>query len=90
MYVLMHPPFTAFLLLTYPLDYQTIPQVDFQDLDKLKSEDIALIKQRGSLVIRNVVDDAEAAAWKTSLDEFVKANPGIKGMFALSPTFLRS
>ncbi|KAK1228853.1 hypothetical protein PQX77_008095 [Marasmius sp. AFHP31] len=57
-----------------------IPQVKFSELDKLSPEKIAEIKRIGTVVIRDVVEDAEAAKWKTSLEEFVKANPtGIDG-----------
>ena len=52
-----------------------IPQVDFADLDKLTEEDLARIRTRGSVVIKDVVDDAEATEWKNLLDEFVKKNP---------------
>ncbi|KAL0063218.1 hypothetical protein AAF712_009916 [Marasmius tenuissimus] len=52
-----------------------IPQVKFSELDKLSPEQIAEIKRKGTIIIRDIVEDAEAAKWKTSLEEFVKANP---------------
>ena len=33
------------------------------------------------MVIRDVVDDADAIAWKKSLDEFVSVNPDVEGGF---------
>jgi hypothetical protein len=59
---------------------QIVPQVKFADLDKLTDADLANIKRKGCVVIRDVVDDAEAAGWKTSLAEFAKANPEAPGM----------
>lgn len=44
-------------------------------MDKLTEEDLARIRTRGSVVIKDVVDDAEATEWKNLLDEFVKKNP---------------
>ncbi|KAJ8095975.1 hypothetical protein PM082_015196 [Marasmius tenuissimus] len=52
-----------------------IPQVKFSELDKLSPEQITEIKRKGTIIIRDIVEDAEAAKWKTSLEEFVKANP---------------
>lgn len=42
-------------------------------------EQLANIKRKGALVIRDVVDDAQATEWKASLDEFVKTNPSTDG-----------
>lgn len=58
---------------------QYIPQVNFADLNKLTEQDIEKIKRRGSVVIRDVVDDAQAIQWRKSLEEFVKANPDVEG-----------
>lgn len=54
---------------------QIIPQVNFADLHKLSEADIANIRRRGSLVIRDVVEDQEAVLWRSDLREYVKANP---------------
>lgn len=61
-------------------ELQIIPQVDFSELTQLTEEDKARIKRRGCVVIRNVVDDAEALQWKQDLVEFVRANPDVEGM----------
>lgn len=39
------------------------------------------IKRKGSIVIKNVVDDEEAKSWKASLEEFVKENPDVRGEY---------
>ncbi|KAF8896652.1 DUF1479-domain-containing protein [Infundibulicybe gibba] len=57
-----------------------IPQIDFKDLAHLDEDTIDKIKRRGTVVIRNVVDDSEALAWKTSLEDFIKANPDVDGI----------
>jgi adenosylmethionine-8-amino-7-oxononanoate aminotransferase len=60
--------------------------VSFADLNKLSEAQIADIKRKGTVVIKDVVDDDQARAWKTSLEEFVEANPHAEGLitFALS------
>ncbi|KAF9266403.1 DUF1479-domain-containing protein [Marasmius fiardii PR-910] len=53
-----------------------IPQVNFSELSALSEspEKIAEIKRKGSIVIKDIVDDVQAAGWKASLDQFVKEN----------------
>jgi len=48
-------------------------------LENLKPEQIEEIKHKGSIVIKDVVDDADARSWKVLLEEFVKANPDVDG-----------
>ncbi|KAJ7612542.1 hypothetical protein FB45DRAFT_914893 [Roridomyces roridus] len=57
-----------------------IPQVAFADLDTLTPQQIADIKRKGTVVVKDVVDDAQARKWKTELEEFIKANPQSDGM----------
>lgn len=59
--------------------HDSIPQVNFSDLDALSSEQIDAIKRRGSVVIRGVVDPTEAAQWKSDLVEFINNNPHSPG-----------
>jgi Protein of unknown function (DUF1479) len=61
---------------------QYIPQISFNSLDSLSQDEIEKIKRRGSVLIRDVVDDAQAAEWKDELKEFVKVNDerGVEGM----------
>ncbi|KAH6909282.1 hypothetical protein BKA70DRAFT_1278064 [Coprinopsis sp. MPI-PUGE-AT-0042] len=56
-----------------------IPSVDFKDLKSLSQEQVAKVRQAGSVVIRNIVDDTEAIAWRESLKKFVKENPDVEG-----------
>ncbi|KAJ3876883.1 hypothetical protein F5051DRAFT_504313 [Lentinula edodes] len=56
-----------------------IPQVKFAELSSLPSEKVEEIRRIGSVVIKDVVDDAEARAWQDSLKDFVKANPTVRG-----------
>ena len=60
---------------------QYIPQINFNSLDSLSQDEIEKIKRRGSVLIRDVVDDAQAIEWKDELKEFVKVNDerGVEG-----------
>ena len=61
------------------LEKQYIPQISFNDLNSLSQDEIEKIKRRGSVLIRDVVDDAQALQWKDELKEFVKVND-VEGM----------
>ena len=65
---------------------QYIPQINFNALDSLSQDEIEKIKRRGSVLIRDVVDDAQAAQWKDELKEFVKVNDerGVEGTHSLN------
>ncbi|KXN84869.1 hypothetical protein AN958_11999 [Leucoagaricus sp. SymC.cos] len=52
-----------------------IPQANYADLEKLNAQEVDAIKQRGCVVIKDIVDDAKAIAWRESLREFVRVNP---------------
>jgi len=54
---------------------EIIPVVEFADLSKISKEDVERIKRIGTVVIRNVIDDAQATAWKEELKVHVKSNP---------------
>ncbi|KAH9948716.1 DUF1479-domain-containing protein [Amylocystis lapponica] len=54
---------------------QYVPEVQFSELGKLSKERMEEIRQKGSVVIKNVVDDAEAVSWRRWLQEYVKTNP---------------
>ena len=60
---------------------QCIPQINFSELGSLSQDEIERIRKRGSVVIKDVVDDAQAVEWKDQLEEFVKVNDerGIEG-----------
>ncbi|KIK58041.1 hypothetical protein GYMLUDRAFT_45594 [Collybiopsis luxurians FD-317 M1] len=57
-----------------------IPQVKFSELSSLSPEKVEEIRQIGTVVIKDLVDDAEAQAWKDSLKEFISVNPNIDGI----------
>lgn len=56
-----------------------IPQVEFSDFEKdvdvLKEE----IRKRGAVVIKGVIPEAEARAYKDEIEEYVKKNPSTRG-----------
>ncbi|KAF9007508.1 hypothetical protein BDQ17DRAFT_1422870 [Cyathus striatus] len=66
-----------------------IPQVNFADLGKLSTEQITDIRRKGSVVIKDVVDDVEARGWKESLIEFIKNNPTVDGVPADNKQFFQ-
>ncbi len=58
--------------------------MNFSQLDSLTPSEIEKIKRKGCVVIRDVVDDAEARGWKDALEEFIKSNPDVEGKCALA------
>ncbi|KDR78729.1 hypothetical protein GALMADRAFT_137740 [Galerina marginata CBS 339.88] len=58
----------------------TIPQVNFADLQRLSKEELDKIKRRGTVVIKDVIPDEQAIKWKEELKEFVRANPTAEGL----------
>lgn len=58
---------------------RVIPEVRFdhldEDLNKAKDE----IKKRGAVVMRGVIPEEEARAYKFELDEYIRKNPQTKG-----------
>lgn len=56
-----------------------IPQVNFADLDAgcegLKEE----IRKRGAIVVRGVIPEGEARAYKEGIEDYVKKNPWTRG-----------
>lgn len=59
-----------------------IPQIDFKDIDNAPESFRAEHKKRGVAVIRNVIPDEEALAWKDGLRKYIRENPQTKGSFA--------
>ncbi|KAK0206201.1 hypothetical protein DFS33DRAFT_1256512 [Desarmillaria ectypa] len=56
-----------------------IPQVQFSELQSLPADKIAEIRRKGCLVIKDVIDDAQAIAWRKSLEDFISTNPDADG-----------
>lgn len=65
-----------------------VPSIEFsnldQDMTRLRSE----IQKRGVAVIRGVVPEAEARAYKAQIEEYVKQNPSTKGEYCHTLTIL--
>lgn len=66
-----------------------VPQVDFSEIGNLSPERVEEVRRKGSVVIRNVVDDAEATSWREWLQEYVTKNPGIEGFPADDKQFFQ-
>ncbi|KAH8120583.1 DUF1479-domain-containing protein [Phellopilus nigrolimitatus] len=49
-----------------------IPQVEFSELQNLSPGKFKDIKRRGAVLVKNVVDSAQATAWRDELTAFVK------------------
>ncbi len=56
-----------------------MPEVSFAELGSLSEQRVDEIKRKGCVVIRDVVDDAEAKEWQAWLREYVSKNPDIEG-----------
>ncbi|KAL5529483.1 hypothetical protein ACEPAG_5468 [Sanghuangporus baumii] len=52
-----------------------IPQVEFSELQSLTLDQINQIKRRGTVLIKNVVDDDQAISWREELKKYIKTNP---------------
>lgn len=57
-----------------------VPQVDFRDLEGGIADLKAEITKRGAVVVRDVVPEAEARAFKEEVEEYVNQNPWTRGM----------
>lgn len=58
---------------------EVIPEVSFAELERGGVAWQDEVRKRGSVVIRDVVDDAEVLGWKNQVLEYVKENPQVKG-----------
>lgn len=58
---------------------EVIPEVSFAELERGGVAWQDEVRKRGSVVIRDVVDDAEALGWKNQVLKYVKENPQVKG-----------
>ncbi|KAF7554185.1 hypothetical protein G7046_g6894 [Stylonectria norvegica] len=63
-----------------------VPQVEYQDLEKgvqsLKGE----MRKRGVVVVKGVVPENEARAYKEEIEEYVRKNPSTKGQLSFHRT----
>ena len=53
-----------------------IPEIDFQSIvnGNISSSDITNLKQRGSVIIRNVFDKQQAIEWNDEIGEYITSN----------------
>jgi hypothetical protein len=58
-----------------------IPSIQYDELHDKFPEFQTDLKERGAGVIRGVVPQEEARAYKTDLEKYIKANPSTKGNF---------
>ncbi|KAH9847534.1 DUF1479-domain-containing protein [Lenzites betulinus] len=58
---------------------QNVPEVNFSELGSVSEERVKDIKEKGCVVIRDVVDDEEAKEWHAWLREYVTKNPDVDG-----------
>jgi hypothetical protein len=56
-----------------------IPEIQFNDLDNPSQEFNEAIKKRGVAVVRQVVPEKEARAFKDEIEAYIAANPLTKG-----------
>lgn len=58
-----------------------IPQVEMEELVRGRLAEVtkADIRKRGAVVVKGVVPGAEARAYKSEIEEYVKKNPWTKG-----------
>ena len=70
-----------------------VPEIPF---DELKSGDDTLRKfkasvhKRGVAIVRNVIPEQEALAWKDSVMEHIRKNPSVKGLSPSIPSLCSS
>ncbi|CAE7091567.1 unnamed protein product [Rhizoctonia solani] len=58
---------------------EVIPEVSYAEVERGSKSWQDEVRKRGSVVVRDVVDDAEVLGWKQQVLEYVKENPQVKG-----------
>lgn len=58
---------------------QAIPSIEFKHLASASPAEIAEIKRRGVVVIRNVIPEHEALQLKADIGDYLRENPNAKG-----------
>lgn len=58
-----------------------VPSIDFKDIHSAPVAFRDELRKRGVAVIRGVISEHEARSYKEEIEDYVKANPGTKGMF---------
>ncbi|KAG8686896.1 hypothetical protein FRC11_008168 [Ceratobasidium sp. 423] len=58
---------------------EAIPEVSYAEIERGSKSWQEEVQKRGSVVVRDVVDDAEALGWKQQVLEYVKEIPEVRG-----------
>lgn len=56
-----------------------IPSIEFDDIESGLASHSAEIRKRGVAVVRNVIPETEARAYKSEIEEYVRHNPSTRG-----------
>lgn len=66
-----------------------LPEVDVADIKanggRIPEKLVPIVKKRGAIVVRNIVDQAEAIDYKAKIQEYIKKHPEIVGFPADNP-----
>lgn len=65
-----------------------VPEVRFSHLEDDIEASRASIKKRGVVVIRGVIPEDEARAYKFEIEEYIRRNPHTRGLLSLPSLFL--
>lgn len=57
----------------------SVPEIQFSDLDKPSAEFSQALRKRGVAVVRQVIPEREARAYKDEAEAYIAANPATKG-----------
>lgn len=60
-----------------------IPSIDFKDIHNAPAAFRDELRKRGVAVIRGLIPEHEARGYKEEIEDYVKENPGTKGMFLI-------
>ncbi|KAJ1307001.1 hypothetical protein OPQ81_007981 [Rhizoctonia solani] len=58
---------------------EAIPEISYAQIERGDKSWHDEVRKRGSVVVRDVVNDAEAIEWKQQVLEYVRENPQVKG-----------
>lgn len=59
-----------------------VPEISFEELvdESIANPSwVSDVKKRGTILVRDVVEDRQALAWKAQVRDYVRANPQVKG-----------
>jgi len=65
---------------------RVIPEVRYSHLEEDLAKYAHIIKKRGVVVIRGVIPEDEARAYKSEIEDYVKLNPQTKGKSLIGPS----